>query len=96
MPGLETADVSPVLPIGTGHDVMAGAVMSQEWKQLTDYHQCGCCGQDLEGMIQETIPGRRRILVTCTAETCHDKVRWQTLPPHQHAALCYAVNNITV
>jgi hypothetical protein len=69
-----------------------GEMNAPEWTKLTDYQQCACCGQELSGMIQETIPGRKRILVTCENPNCHEKVYGQTLSPHVHYALCYTVN----
>jgi ribosomal protein S1 len=60
------------------------------WKNFTDYQVCHCCGAELDGMILEVIPGRRRIQVTCRNSACDPAVAHKTLAPHVHYALCDA------
>lgn len=64
------------------------------WHERTDYHTCACCGQPLAGFVQETIPGKRRVFVTCETPEC--ETFGKTLAVHEHVSLCYALNQKTV
>lgn len=65
--------------------------MDTTWRNLTEYHRCACCGEDLNGMVIEIIKGRQRLLVECNNQDC--AAYGQTLSVHEHVSLCYQIND---
>jgi hypothetical protein len=52
-----------------------------------EYTHCTCCGAELDA-IEQVLPRRTLVLVTCKSEACHPAIVWQTLTPGEHRQRC--------
>lgn len=57
---------------------------------MNDYTVCACCGAKLD-RIEQVLPKRTLVLVTCVSDDCHKDVRWQTKSVPEHRELCASV-----